>query len=58
MLTNYHYGDKEFDEATVLLMTEINTFFANKNLNNKLKNLFEKAKKRSLITIKSFPITE
>lgn len=58
ILTKYPHGDSSVDKAIESLVEEINKFFSNKDFKNKLESFFEKAKKQSLITIKSFPIGE
>lgn len=58
ILTKYPHGDASIDKDIESLMVEINKFFAKKDFQNKLESLFEKAKKQSLVTIKSFPIDD
>lgn len=58
ILTKYPHGDVGVDTAIEALMLEVNKIFPSKAFRNRIELLFERAKKQSLIAVRSFPIGE
>jgi len=58
ILTKFPHENEKINKEIEKLINEANAIFASKQNKNKLQDLFEKSKKQSLKTIKSFPISD